>query len=94
MKFTHYSESPYESLCPPYAVLRRCAEGYKVERYARSASMGTFSYEPLIFPKGELASAIGHAELWAGLTRFDTDPRPRMIKVPAYGADAYTGAKA
>ena len=74
---------------PRTAKIRRHGEGVTVERYSSDGGRGAFGYEPLLFPKDELRTAIGYAEMWAGvLAKFDADPRPRMLTVPAYGDDA------
>lgn len=65
------------------STLRRKAGGYQLTHF-RSLGIGALAYGPHWFPKTELLTAIGYAEMAAGLLfEIDKDTRPRWIEQSA-----------
>lgn len=81
-----FAETPHPFLRQPtraFAKLRRHPGGYLLERWdALASGSGDLVYQPQWFPRGELRTALGYAELHTGqLQAFDPDPRPHWITV-------------
>lgn len=63
------------------ATISRKDAGYEVERYYSMPGFGDFSHDPLWFPRGELLTALGYAEMCAGvLAGVDPDTRPKWLE--------------
>lgn len=65
----------------PSATIRRKDGGYEVRHFETFLERGAFSYAPAWFPSSELLTALGYAELQAGLlAAYDPDPRPKWLE--------------